>query len=152
MTDTKPSDTPRTDALVNDKPNDWGVTYAASIIELARELERELTRIHEAEMPEPENGFYTVTGVWWTTSMGEDKKHFVRKDDYDALKAYAQRKDAEMWDMAMQANITDEERLDAERERDALRKVAGAAEILQSGYPHGNFVELRQALAEIVAP
>lgn len=42
-------DTPRTDAVVANKPNDWGVTYASTIIEHARQLERELNRARQPE-------------------------------------------------------------------------------------------------------
>ena len=38
-------ETPRTDAIVNAFPQDWNGTYAASVVSLARQLEREL---HEA--------------------------------------------------------------------------------------------------------
>jgi hypothetical protein len=41
MTTQPEGQTPRTDAVVNDKPNDWPVTYAATIIDHARTLERE---------------------------------------------------------------------------------------------------------------
>jgi hypothetical protein len=92
----------------------------------------ELKRIKSAEMPEPENGFYTVTGVWWTTSMGEDKKHFVRKDDYNALQAVIQRKDAELSD-AVHLNDEQAQRVyKAEQERDALRKDDTAMMLVRS--------------------
>jgi hypothetical protein len=42
----------------------------------------------------------------------------------DTLQAVIKRKDAEEMKMAMLVNIADEKRLDAERERDALRKDA----------------------------
>ena len=62
--------------------------HAGTDAEFYRGIRASLTSIRDAELPvEPENGFYTVTGVWWTTSMGEDKKHFVRKDDYDSLQS-----------------------------------------------------------------
>ena len=51
----------------------------------------------------------------------------VRKDDYDALKAYAQRKEAELSD-AVHLNDEQSQRVyKAERERDAL--IAGLREI-----------------------
>jgi len=99
MTDTKPSDTPRTDALVNDKPNDWALTYAASIIELAREFERELTRIQSAEMPvEPVDvgmlRSYASLGIGWHVDVKPTQIKSVA-DYIDALQAYAQRKESE---------------------------------------------------------
>ena len=42
-----PSETPRTDKAVKDFPNDWNGTYANSIIELARTLERDLRAAQE---------------------------------------------------------------------------------------------------------
>jgi hypothetical protein len=96
MTDTKPSDTPRTDA-----ESKYGgyVTKSAPVVsaEFARKLERELTRIQSAEMPEPLNVFFEhgETGrlvIENSVNVGGIRERYVSKIDYDALKAYAQRK------------------------------------------------------------
>ena len=81
-----------------------------------------LKGIYEAEMPvEPK-----VYQQQFFCDDGTIESHeSVLKHDYDALKAYAQRKDAEAWDMAMKVNIAEEEKLEAQHEaREQREEVA----------------------------
>ena len=68
------SDTPRTDDIVNAFPQDWNHTYAASIISLARQLERELA-VTRQEFADFKQNTIGVCAAW--------------KRDYEGVKTRA---------------------------------------------------------------